>query len=450
MTAPHDLPGAPDPGTPASAHPPETATAAPTDTPAGLPGQQPGPRPDDILSALSPPRGAGRPTAGGLPPTPQPPASQPSTSQPPAPQASTSQPFTPQPPAPQPSTPQAPAPQPSAPQPPAPQASVPQPTKSLPHIPGQVGNVPNAPSVWPPQSTPQVTYGGDATTALAGPAFTGPGTVPPASGLPGAEPADPDRRQRRIAVAALTIAAVLLVVSAVQGVLLVRLGSELDDHGQQLTDSSSATERQLDRLEQRTDALEERAKRTLDAERVARLVLPSVFRVVAGAASGSAFTIGAAPDGGTYLITNNHVVERVPGGVGAQVQVDQQGKHHPATIVKLDAGNDLALLRVDGDFRKLAPEKKPPAPGEPILVVGAPLGLEESVTVGVVSRTGDVPGITGTFIQFDAAINPGNSGGPVVDAAGKVVGVARAKAQGAEAIGLAIPIEAACKSFQVC
>ena len=82
-------------------------------------------------------------------------------------------------------------------------------------------------------------------------------------------------------------------------------------------------------------------------------------------------------------------------------------------------------------------------------MVGAPLGLEDTVTTGVISafRPKDPDGPT---IQFDAPINPGNSGGPVVNSAKQVVGLATAKARDAEGIGLAIPIKTACDTFDVC
>jgi putative serine protease PepD len=84
-----------------------------------------------------------------------------------------------------------------------------------------------------------------------------------------------------------------------------------------------------------------------------------------------------------------------------------------------------------------------------VVVVGAPLGLDDTVTTGVISawRPDDPDGPT---IQFDAPINPGNSGGPVVNSSNQVVGLATAKAKDAEGIGLAIPIKTACETFNVC
>jgi putative serine protease PepD len=79
------------------------------------------------------------------------------------------------------------------------------------------------------------------------------------------------------------------------------------------------------------------------------------------------------------------------------------------------------------------------------MAVGAPLGLDGSVSIGVVSGFRSIEG--SDYIQFSAAISPGNSGGPVVDAQGRVVAVATAKfvAPGAEALSLAIPVQTVCR-----
>ena len=120
----------------------------------------------------------------------------------------------------------------------------------------------------------------------------------------------------------------------------------------------------------------------------------------------------------------------------------------PATVYGSSSGNDLAVIRVDaqglpaatiGDSRRLAA-------GQAILILGSPLGeYPNSVTTGVVSGLGRSIDITGlerlvNLIQTDAAVNPGNSGGPMVDLAGRVIGVAVATSQ-AEGIAFGIPIE---------
>ena len=84
------------------------------------------------------------------------------------------------------------------------------------------------------------------------------------------------------------------------------------------------------------------------------------------------------------------------------------------------------------------------------MVVGSPLGLGGSVSVGVISGFRSVEG--SDYIQFSAPISPGNSGGPVVDARGRVVAVASAKFEGPgiEALSLGIPVQTACTAAVVC
>ncbi len=83
-------------------------------------------------------------------------------------------------------------------------------------------------------------------------------------------------------------------------------------------------------------------------------------------------------------------------------------------------------------------------------MVGAPLGLTDSVTTGVVSAVRKIEDAESPMIQFSAPINPGNSGGPVINSAKQVVGIATAKAVDAEGIGLAVPITVACREFKIC
>ena len=193
---------------------------------------------------------------------------------------------------------------------------------------------------------------------------------------------------------------------------------------------------------------------------VAAKVLPSVVSIaVSGGGrqgTGSGFVLSA--DG--LLITNNYVVEAASDGGDINVTfVD--GKRLPATIVGRDASYDLALLRVDA-------QNLPPLPlgssenvqvGDPVIAVGSPLGLAGTVTQGIISAK-DRPVTAGqggddasyiSAIQTDAAINPGNSGGPLVNLAGKVVGVNSAIAtlsagpmsgqSGSIGLGFAIPID---------
>ncbi|MGK5678525.1 trypsin-like peptidase domain-containing protein [Actinoplanes sp. URMC 104] len=199
----------------------------------------------------------------------------------------------------------------------------------------------------------------------------------------------------------------------------------------------------------RTDRLEKQLAGMFDPEGVSSGVLPSVFRVRAGGFTGTAFSVGKAPGNQANLVTNYHVVAETWTGGGRRVSLERGSTRITATIVKVDKGKDLALLRAGQRIAGLQASTAQVKPGQQVVVVGAPLGLDDSVTTGVISayRPDDADGPT---IQFDAPINPGNSGGPVVNANEQVVGVATAKAKDAEGIGLAIPIRTACDALKVC
>jgi len=265
-------------------------------------------------------------------------------------------------------------------------------------------------------------------------------------GWPGATP--PVRPRNRLATAVAVLAAALVVVTVVQTVLLVRTNSALDDQRQAQSAAQNKTDRRIAALQGTVRGLEQRS---LDSATVAKKALPSVFQVVAGEYSGSSFVIGKAPGGGTYLLTNHHVVAHELDSGSKSVKLERSGGTFSAEVTQYDADLDIAVLKSDEDFATLSAADKAVRQGEPVVVVGSPLGLSDSVTTGVVSSAQrDVPGASEKFIQFDAAINPGNSGGPVLNAKGEVVGIATEKARDAEGIGLAIPISVPCDKFSVC
>jgi putative serine protease PepD len=198
---------------------------------------------------------------------------------------------------------------------------------------------------------------------------------------------------------------------------------------------------------------------------VAQRLLPSTVqvRVVSGdqsttsGATGSGFAV----DSRGHVITNNHVVE-VAGKDGTITVVDAQGRVHRAEVVGRSPVYDIAVLDVRpriglrpaalGSSRRINV-------GDTVVAIGSPLGLRSTVTSGIVSAldrpvtTGGSSGDSSSFInavQTDAAINPGNSGGPLVDLAGRVVGVNSAIAttgntfggqSGNIGVGFAIPME---------
>ncbi|ABG53964.1 peptidase S1 and S6, chymotrypsin/Hap [Trichodesmium erythraeum IMS101] len=156
--------------------------------------------------------------------------------------------------------------------------------------------------------------------------------------------------------------------------------------------------------------------------------------------TGSGFIISS--DGN--ILTNAHVVE---GSTTVEV-VLKDGRRLQGKVLGTDSLTDVAVVKIDagslptvkiGDSNNLQP-------GEWAIAIGNPLGLDNSVTVGIISATGrssndvGVPDKRVGFIQTDAAINPGNSGGPLLNQNGEVIGINTAIIDGAQGLGFAIPI----------
>lgn len=158
---------------------------------------------------------------------------------------------------------------------------------------------------------------------------------------------------------------------------------------------------------------------------------------------GSGFVIN--PNG--QILTNAHVVNNAD-----TVTVSfSDGRTVQGKVLGQDTVTDIAVVQVPGNNLPTVELAKSEQvqPGQWAIAIGNPLGLQETVTVGVVSATdrsiSDI-GLSDNrvgFIQTDAAINPGNSGGPLLNARGQVIGVNTAIIQGAQGIGFAIPIDTA-------
>ncbi|WDZ88065.1 S1C family serine protease [Micromonospora cathayae] len=277
------------------------------------------------------------------------------------------------------------------------------------------------------------------------------GPPTPVAGPGAAHPAATRPKSGWLPRAALFLALVLVLVSGVQAYQIHRLNSRLADTDRNMSAAQGDDGVRLDGLEQRAEELEKQAGTVFNPESIAAAVLPSVFRVKAGQFTGTAFAVGKPnSEGGANLFTNYHVVESVWDSGGRQVFLERTDQRFPATIVKVDEENDIAHLRTSAKFTGLVTAPTPVKSGQQIVVVGAPLGLTDSVTTGVVSAFRKAENGSGDVIQFDAPINPGNSGGPVINGAKQVVGIATAKARDAEGIGLAVPIKTACDGFDIC
>ena len=161
------------------------------------------------------------------------------------------------------------------------------------------------------------------------------------------------------------------------------------------------------------------------------------------AAEGTGFVYDAKGD----IVTNEHVID---GASSISVKFSD-GSVYKATVVGSDTSSDLAVLHVDAPASKLTPlelgDSSNVAVGDGVVAIGNPFGLDDSVTSGIVSALNreiaapDNTPIEGA-IQTDAAINHGNSGGPLIDLAGKVIGVnsqIQSDSGGNDGVGFAIP-----------
>jgi putative serine protease PepD len=193
---------------------------------------------------------------------------------------------------------------------------------------------------------------------------------------------------------------------------------------------------------------------------VAEQVIPSVVTIAASGAGGSGTGSGEfiRPDG--YILTNNHVISIAADGGSVKV-LFADGHTESATITGRDPQTDLAVLKVQTSHQikviSLGSSSSVRV-GEPVVAIGAPLGLSGTVTSGIVSaldRTVEVPGendrtaLLVSALQTDASINPGNSGGALVNCEGQLVGVPTAGAAvpdsggGSIGLGFAIPVDLA-------
>ncbi|MFZ1384019.1 MAG: trypsin-like peptidase domain-containing protein [Propionicimonas sp.] len=198
-----------------------------------------------------------------------------------------------------------------------------------------------------------------------------------------------------------------------------------------------------------------------EAASLAARSLPAVVTVFVSGQNGSGSGSGAVIASDGVIVTNDHVIHEGLKQGSIQVLMNN-GQVYPATVVGTDAVTDLAVLSIEakGLATMQIASGDPVRVGQPVVAMGAPLGLSGTVTAGIVSAVNrDVPApkasggttVLARSIQTDASINPGNSGGPLVDCRGRLVGVNTAistvpNAEGAAGggsvgIGFAVPAD---------
>ncbi len=154
---------------------------------------------------------------------------------------------------------------------------------------------------------------------------------------------------------------------------------------------------------------------------------------------------GVILDGRGYILTNQHVVDRVQGievllsdGTSYPARVVQQDPSMDIALLKIDAGRPLPAIRIGTSSDLMV--------GETVITIGNAFGYENTVSVGIISAlnrnvTLSDDQVYRNLIQTDACINPGNSGGPLVNIDGELIGINVAVRAGAQGIGFALPID---------
>ena len=206
----------------------------------------------------------------------------------------------------------------------------------------------------------------------------------------------------------------------------------------QLTETAMQTETELKTLGSQIGSIDTeisnlKASASSDFSGIIGSAIKSVVTIRTDISQGSGFIIA---DNG-YVVTNAHVME----GAQAATIITYDGKSHTVSKIGENTDMDIILLRIsDSGYSPLELGNSDNVKiGEKVIAIGNPLGLQFSVSEGIVSavhRTGENE--LDAYIQTDASLNPGNSGGPLIDTNGEVIGINNFKISGSENIGFAL------------
>ena len=175
-----------------------------------------------------------------------------------------------------------------------------------------------------------------------------------------------------------------------------------------------------------------KATTSTDFSGIIEKAIKGVVTVKTNTGQGTGFFI--TKDG--YLITNEHVID----GATAAGIITYDGELHQVKLIGVDARMDIGLLKIEGNYDLLdLGNSNDISVGEKVIAIGNPLGLQFSVSEGIISavhRAG--PNNINAYIQTDAALNPGNSGGPLINKKGEVIGINNFKIGSSESLGFAL------------
>jgi len=205
----------------------------------------------------------------------------------------------------------------------------------------------------------------------------------------------------------------------------------------ELTTTLLKTEEELNSLGSQIGSIDKeitllKSSTSADFSGIIEDAIKGVVTVKTDVGQGTGFIISS--DG--YVVTNAHVIE----GAKAAGIITYEGELHQVELIGKREYMDIALLKIPGDYNmlKLA-DSDDIQIGEKVIAIGNPLGLQFSVSEGIVSGI-HRPGLNEMeiYIQTDAALNPGNSGGPLINKKGEVVGINNFKIGGTEGMGFAL------------
>ncbi|OKJ16784.1 S1C family serine protease [Kitasatospora sp. CB01950] len=342
------------------------------------------------------------------------------------------------------------------------QASPYAPTATVPTVPTLAQNGPPAPGVpGVPGDSSQHPFGAGHPVGGWGHPSGGPGGVggpgEPGSpwGGPQSAPGGGSGKGKRGGLVAL-VAAVALVAGLAGGAIGASVSGK--DSGHSAGASRNSTTVTVGNTHQNLDRAPE------SVAGIAAKALPSTVTIKASGSSESGTGTGFVFDTEGHILTNNHVV--APAAKGGKLSVKfSDGSSYSASVVGHADGYDVAVIRLDNPPKdKLVPlplgDSDKVAIGDATIAIGAPYGLEGTVTTGIISAkdrpvaSGDETGAQASYmnaLQTDASINPGNSGGPLLDGSGSVIGINSAIQSntsgsgraGSIGLGFAIPINQA-------
>lgn len=211
--------------------------------------------------------------------------------------------------------------------------------------------------------------------------------------------------------------------------------SKISELSEGLLETKSLVGSELGSLNKELDLL--KASAGEDFSGIIETAILSVVTIRTNSGQGTGFIV----DSEGYIVTNAHVLADSQGNLASGIQaITSDGNARTATFIGYNGDFDIALLKISGTWDELEfGDSNNVQVGEKVIAIGNPLGLQFSVSQGIVSaihRTG-ANGID-AYIQTDAALNPGNSGGPLINVEGKVIGINNFKIGGGENLGFAL------------